>query len=255
MSARLPIRMCVLGLLIVFPNLLPAQQQPAPLIYASYYKCDPAPGGRLEAIVSDKIAPPLDRALSAGRISGWGWLRHHTGGSWDRAGYLLAPNLDALLDAVEELRQEMAEGLQELGAICRDHEDYIWEYVSGSRPAADLVRERPPAGYSRYWECELGRETRADSLVTQVFAPLFERQISDGRLNSWAWWRHHTGGKYRRLAVTDGADHKTVVAAQVTIVESLQKQHPDALREFGEICTSHQDYLWNIRAPTAATAR
>jgi hypothetical protein len=174
MSANRTRLVCVVVSLIVFPNLLRAQQQPGRFIYTSYYDCNPAPPGRINAIVRDKMAPTLDKAVSAKRIAAWGWLTHHTGGSWDRAGYLVAPSVDVLLAAVEELVQEMGDALQELDAICSDHEDYIWEYVGGSQPAAGIVPERPPAGYSTYWECELGREARADTIVTKVFAPIFE---------------------------------------------------------------------------------
>lgn len=249
MSIRSAALVCAIVSFLLVPTLLPAQQESRPVIYVTYYRCDAAPEGRLEAIARDKLGPALDKAVSAGRIMAWGWLRHHTGGTWDRAGYLAAPDVGALLNAVEGLGEELSDALDELNAICPDHDDYIWRFVAGSRSGADVARERPPAGYSTYWECDVSHEARADSLVREVFAPVHDRHVGDGRLASWAWWEHHTGGKYRRLVVYDGADHKAVVAAREAIIQELRSEHADALREFGEICGSHQDYLWDIGFP------
>ena len=78
---------------------------------------------------------------------------------------------------------------------------------------------------------------------------LLSEQVSSGRLSSWSWLAHALGGKYRRLAVYDAADAAALLAAQAALVEELQSEHPAAFREFGEICSSHQDYLWTVGVP------
>jgi hypothetical protein len=225
-------------------------QDAAPVVYASYYSCGQG-GERLNAVVRDGLAPALDRAVSDGRLSAWGWLTHHTGGTWERAGYVVAPDVPAVLQGIEGLVAELGNALQELDDICPEHEDYIWERVAGSQAAGEVARDRPAAAMSTYWVCQLGREARADTLVTDVIGPVLSRQVEAGDLQSWSWFAHVVGGKYRRLAVTDGADARTLLAAQAALVEELAGSHRDAFREFGEICTSHQDYVWTVGVPAA----
>ena len=227
-----------------------AAQDAAPVVYSSYYSCGQG-GERLNAVVRDGLAPALDRAVSDGRLSAWGWLTHHTGGTWDRAGYVVAPDVGAVLQGIEGLVGELANTLQELDDICPEHEDYIWERVAGSQTAGEVARDRPAAALSTYWVCELRREDRADTLVTDVIGPVLSGQVEAGDLHSWSWFAHVVGGKYRRLAVTDGADARTLLAAQAALVEELAGSHRDAFREFGEICTSHQDYVWSVGVPPA----
>ena len=120
------------ALLLVAAARLPAQETTW-VTYATYYDCG-STGERLNAIVRDRFKPVLDSAVTAGTISAWGWLGHHTGGTWDRAAYVAAPTVAAALAAVERLGGEMSDALQELDALCPDHEDYI---SSASRSPAD----------------------------------------------------------------------------------------------------------------------
>ncbi len=248
MNARTSLLLPVASLLVAAAP-LPAQETTW-VTYATYYDCG-STGERLNAIMRDRFKPGLDGAVDAGTISAWGLLGHHTGGTWDRAAYVSAPTVAAVVDAVEGLGAEMSSALQELDALCPDHEDYIWERVTGSESEVAALRDRPAAALSTYWVCDVSRQARADSLVTQVMAPLLGEQVSSGRLTSWSWLAHVLGGKYRRLAVYDGADAAALLSAQGALVEELQSKHPDAFREFGEICSSHQDYLWNVGVPAA----
>jgi hypothetical protein len=43
-----------------------------------------------------------------------------------------------------------------------------------------------------------------------------------------------------------GADHKSVQAAWIAIIEEIDKEHAAESTELDGICYTHQDYLWNI---------
>jgi hypothetical protein len=43
-----------------------------------------------------------------------------------------------------------------------------------------------------------------------------------------------------------GADHSDVLAARDAIYTELMESHEDAMQEFDEICSSHQDMMWDI---------
>jgi hypothetical protein len=228
---------------------LAQEDTPRPYVYGIYYQCDVTRQELADEIVEAAYASVLDGAVEAGQIQSWGWLAHHTGNQWRRLMYHSAPDLDALFgalesvnDAIEENNPEMARAL---GDICNSHVDYVWQHVIGSR-AGDLPEDRGDAGFSVYYECNMSQEERADEIVTNVFAPVFNKHVGAGKLGSWGWMEHFIGGKYRRIWTMSGANHSNVLAARYAIYTDLTESHRDAMREFDEICHGHQDMMWNI---------
>jgi hypothetical protein len=226
-----------------------AAQDSGPYISAIYYQCQIPGQDRADQIVREVFGPVYDQYLAAGHISAWGWLGHRAGGQWRRARYLVAPTLDGLMDMwtaiVQELRQNHSDALMALDTICPTHDDYIWRGVS-TRTAEVAVQERPTAGLSTYYTCDVSRQSEADSLMNTSLAPIFDRHMQAGSIRSWSWWSHVIGGEYRRLLVLDGADHKANLNGLLGFINDAQAEQPAALRRLNEICSSHQDYLWNI---------
>lgn len=252
-SARfsvLAVPLCWLTALAIVPRPLPAQQAPQPVVYASYYECDPLALQRVDSLMSAFWGPIAERHMAAGHATAWGWLGHHTGGTWNRAFYVVSPDVNDALDAIggvnTDARAADAALVRETMAACPVHEDYIWQRVAGSQPSEAFATSRPQAGLSIYYECDPAREQRADAVFTASLAPAFDRMVASGDMNSWGWMQHLVGGKYRRLLVTDGPDAKTLLGAIGGIVQELRVQQPNAFREFSEICGSHQDNVWRI---------
>lgn len=231
--------------LLLAPAVLYGQDDEAFLIYATYYKCDPTAEGQFDTVLANAAAD-MDALEADGTIGGWGWIAHHTGGPWRRATYFAANGMGGILDAQERIGEATNGAFGVLGAICKSHDDYIWRFVTGSRPAGEAIVERPAAGYSMYAMCRQGDEDRLDEIVTNSMAPIFDRHVGDGALNSWGWWAHEVGGKYRRLLVLDGASHSSVMAHRAAIEADLGSEAGAATDEFFTICSSHQDYLWDI---------
>jgi hypothetical protein len=228
-----------------------AQEQTQQFSYATYFECDPARESRADALMRQTFAPIQERHVTAKHLIGWGWLAHSLGGHWRRSGFMVASSRDAVLDGQAAVLKDMranAKAFAELSSICPRHEDYIWHQVARS-PRREEGSPRSVARAGVYFECAPAREGRADTLVTQAFAPIWNRHVKPNALNSWSWHEHVSGGKYRRLLLMNGENHKEILTALDSILAQGARERPSESREFSEICYSHQDYLWDIQQP------
>ena len=220
------------------------------LVYATYFECDTSRQWRADEIVDNLYVPIYDAAVKDGTIRSWGWMAHHTGGKWRRLLYYSAPSMDALLDSAGVVRSAVAEknpdAAREFGEICGPHDDYIWRVGTGSRGTGVISTDRGTAGISVYMNCEMASEDRADAIVEDVMAPIYNRHVEDGSIVSWGWLHHLVGGKWRRAATMTATDMKGLMAARASINAEVFEKHKDAMAEFSGICGSHQDYLWNV---------
>jgi len=230
------------------------EEEPSTFVYATYFECDTSKQEITDEIVEHVWAPAYDAAVEAGTISQWGWLAHHTGGKWRRLLYYAAPSIDALLDAPDAISpgiEKAAPGASQVfGEICNAHEDYIWQVGTGSRGAGLVSQERGKVGTSIYFYCKMSQEERADEIVEESFAPIYNEAVKNGSISSWGWMKHNFGGKWRRIATMTATDTKALFAARNAIFKEINEKAEAASKEFGEICGSHQDYVWNILQET-----
>ena len=159
-------------------------------------------------------------------------------------GNYMAPTLDALYasqqtgsEAIEKKSEKLS---KEAGEICYAHDDYIWRTMAGNEDAG----KRGTVGFSVYYVCD-HREAQADALVKSVFAPTYDRLVSEGKLVSWGWLEHIVGGEYRRLATMTARDLPTLMKARAEAVQAIDDEALGSA--FGEICDSHSDYIWEIK--------
>ena len=216
-------------------------------VYATYFTCDVTRQERADELVKSIDAPVYDAAVKDGTIKGWGWLAHHTGGKWRRIRYSSADSMEALFaaqDKINAAQDAAGNDSDEFGSICNPHDDYVWHGVAGS--GGDLLAEkRGKIGLSAYFICKMSEEENADELIKDVFAPVYNDHIGDGKLRSWGWSEHIIGGKYRRLATMTADDLPTLLKARASIFEALDGN--DKADEFTKICGSHSDYIWEIQ--------
>jgi hypothetical protein len=219
-------------------------------VYATYFECDPSKQSRVDENIKHASAPAYDAAVEAGTISSWGWLAHHTGGKWRRLFYYSAPSLEELMDAADAIAPEIQKAhpsaSQVLGEVCTSHEDYIWQVGTGSAGTGFISQDRGKVGMSVYFYCDMSKEERADEIVEEFFAPIYNKHVENGNISSWGWLKHYLGGKYRRAATLTAPDVKSLLAARNAIFADVNAKAEAASSEFGEICGSHQDYIWNI---------
>jgi hypothetical protein len=221
------------------------EQEATTYIYATYFVCDVTQQDRADEIVKQLDKPIYDAAVDDGTISAWGWMAHHTGGKWRRVQYHRAATMEALLAAQKKIGDQMEAKDKKLdteaGKICNSHDDYIWRSVAGRNNNT----ARGAVSFSTYYVCDQNREEEADALVKKVYAPIYDKLVSDGKLKSWAWNEHIVGGEYRRLAVMTADDMTSLMQVRAGLIETITKE--PLTRTFDSICGSHTDYMWEIR--------
>lgn len=235
-----------LGLFLGVVGAAQAQDKPAETyIYGTYQVCDLAKQDRSDDIFAQLDKPILDAAVTSGVIGGYGLYAHQTGGRWRRLQYTTASSIAALLDAQKKMADQADATNKKLGqeyaTICSAHDDYIWRRVAGSAGSV------APGGaaFSTYYVCDGTREAQADALVEQVFAPVYDKLVADGKLKSWGWLEHIVGGQYRRVATMGATDLKALMAARGEIVQAFTDNA--AGDAFTDICDAHTDYIWTVK--------
>lgn len=240
-------------LIALLPGLLLAsgvalgQEDDAPerYTYATYLYCDTSKEELIDEYVAEKEVPVLNKLVDDGKLMGWGWLRHHTGGQWRRIRWLAADSVPNAINAIDTFGEamEQAYGDEDNGAAgaCNRHDDYIWQSQSAS-----FGNERGKVGISVYFSCKVEDEERADEIMKESFAPIYDKMIEDGKLTSWGWQSHVIGGWFRRLHTMTASDYETLMNARAEALEAMYGDDNEAGAEFIGICAAHHDYLWDI---------
>lgn len=243
---------CLVFIPLASPGQTRAQADDAePIVYGVYLKCDLSQTERINAIIGDTWGSIAAPHVEAGHIGTWGLLEHNTGGEWTHVLYHAGLDRAALLTALDGMvaafASENTDEFEAFWSACQSHEDYMWMRQMGSMAGADIgTVSRPAAGMSTYWVCEEGRGALIDLLAETVFAPALNAQVEAGTINSWAWWSHFVGGKYRRLLVTDGASAEALLSARDEIIAATSGENAQLAAEFSRVCNGHTDYIWNV---------
>lgn len=212
-------------------------------IYGTYFYCDVLGEDAADEAFKRRMAPIYEKAMKDGLITGWGHLKHHTGGQWRRVTYHMGPSVSAIMSASDKMGDMMDKAWTDADdafpRACHSHDDYVWKSASGN-----LSGMRGKVGLSMYLNCTMGMEERADEIVANNFAPIYDKHMGKGKLTSWGWSTHVIGGKWRRLLTMTAEDTDTLLAMRASILASAPDM-PEG-EEFVKICGSHQDYIWDI---------
>ncbi len=223
-----------------------AADEPAEVfVYGTYSVCDLTQQDRVDEIFEKLDKPIYDAAVADGTIMNYSYYAHHTGGKWRRGMFYVGGSIDALLDAQEKIGGQIdaknEKMSMEAGKICNKHEDYIWRRVAGTTGTSEPGK----AVFSTYYVCD-SREAQADALVTQVFAPAYDKLVADGSLTSWGYLEHIVGGHVRRVATMTAKDMKSLMAARSKLNTALTDNPLGDT--FTQICNAHEDYMWDVKA-------
>ena len=98
--------------------------------------------------------------------------------------------------------------------------------------------------YATYFVCANDRESRADELIRSSYKPHYDQAVEQGQIVSWTWLQHYIGGSWRRVLVVVTPDMESALETSGALGEIISDTTPEAGRAFSEICTSHEDYIW-----------
>lgn len=114
---------------------------PAGFTYATYYYCDVATQGAMDAVVEANEKAVFDKWVEEGNLIAWGYLAHSTGGRWRRVQYHVSATMANAFNnqsaIFTEIYADNEEGGQARSDACAGHDDYIWALDQGSPAGTD----------------------------------------------------------------------------------------------------------------------
>lgn len=107
--------------------------------------------------------------------------------------------------------------------------------------------------YATYHYCDFSQQDRADEIFAQSQKPGYEAAIKDGTISSYGWLAHQTGGKWRRAGYFTAGSVQALLDAQKKMDDQADPKNKKIDQEFGQICSSHEDYIWRRVAGNIGT--
>jgi len=98
--------------------------------------------------------------------------------------------------------------------------------------------------FGEYYGCDQNRETFADSIVANDFAPIYQKHVEAGHLLGWGYMSHRVGGHWRKALYYAANNLDTLLDTRAQIVGEITATG-DASREFTSICSDHDDLIWS----------
>jgi hypothetical protein len=240
--------MLTLAALSLAATVVPAQELPPQFVIAVNLTCRADAGTGPDSIVSDGFATTLSDRVSAGQMTGWGWLSAASTGIFTHNMYFVGGSLDTLRAARSRadslLRQQHSDATGRFRALCPRREESIWQRVTAS-PADAKTGDPSAAGLIIHYDCHKKNEPRADSLIINVFAPAFNRHLKSGELTWWGWYKRAESGQYRRMLSFDAASVETIQK----LLPQIQAEYPAEWGMLESACEFQRDQYWNIRIP------
>lgn len=221
-------------------------QDQRPAVLATYYQCDQNRETALDTAMMDQIGPILDGMVASGEMTGWGWAAHSLGGTWRRLGFYSATSRDAIMDARAKFLTTAGEQARPtvrlLNEVCPVHEDYLFSVAAAS--PTDIGTPGGAVSLGVYFRCDMAREARADEIFSASIEPVLNEVVQRGEFSNWSYLAHDRGGLIRRVLAIRGSNAKDLLNA---FGAAMSSGDVEARREFTEICSSHEDYIWNVR--------
>jgi hypothetical protein len=100
-----------------------------------------------------------------------------------------------------------------------------------------------------YYRCVQGDAARSDTIFKEHVVPFFNAEKGAGRITSFGWLKHWSGGEWRRLFYFSGNDPDKLLDSYLGLIKMAQSpEHAKAMDEFDRICSSHDDYTWRSKS-------
>jgi len=102
--------------------------------------------------------------------------------------------------------------------------------------------------YATYNYCKLSGQDRADEIVKETEAPIYNELLEEGVIDSWGWLSHHTGGQWRRVLYFGNETLPGLLDALDAIQEKFGALDLDDDDSRADLCAAHDDYIWAVEA-------
>ncbi len=105
-----------------------------------------------------------------------------------------------------------------------------------------------PQGYSyvTYYVCDMATQGNMDNIVQTNEYAVFDKWVEDGKLMSWGYLSHFTGGRWRRAQYHVSATIEDALKNQVDLVREIYADNRAGGQARSEACETHDDYLWAL---------
>lgn len=98
--------------------------------------------------------------------------------------------------------------------------------------------------YVTYYYCDVATQGNMDSVVEAYEKPVFDQWVEDGKLMSWGYFSHFTGGRWRRLQYHVSDSMEGALNAQASIFSEIYSDNREGGQARGQACEAHDDYVW-----------
>jgi len=106
--------------------------------------------------------------------------------------------------------------------------------------------------YATYFYCG-GDLDRVDEIIA-ADAERMNGFVEDGTIMGWGWLEHHTGGQWQRAQYYQADSIEGLLNAYDAMADGDDDAEDDSA-DFGEICPSHEDYIWQVDAGSNSDTR
>ena len=116
-------------------------------------------------------------------------------------------------------------------------------------PMAAIAQDDSAAlGYSyvTYYVCDMATQGNMDNIVASNEYEAFDKWVEDGKLMSWGYLSHFTGGRWRRAQYHVSPTLEDALKNQVDLVREIYTDNRAGGQARSEACESHDDYLWAL---------
>jgi len=102
--------------------------------------------------------------------------------------------------------------------------------------------------YATYSYCVPEGQDEDDKEVAEVAAPIYNKMIDEGVINSWGYLAHHTGGMWRRLFYFQNDTVDGLLDGLDDMQARFEALPDDDEDDSDNPCWAHDDYIWSIEA-------
>jgi hypothetical protein len=94
--------------------------------------------------------------------------------------------------------------------------------------------------------CDMGAIDDLNQLVVDIWAPILDAAVADGRLTGWGVLNHYWGDEWNWLIYYAGDDVDALIGTAGGLLGEVIEAMPgdDPVAQFGEWCSAHKDNLY-----------